>query len=98
MRAVVAVARKLPVFGERVDPLQDAQEDGLWPKKRTLGASERDEFLRAAFRVMGISSIEPERFVFVEECSSNTSLAPLYGWAKKESGLTRKLPAIGRRT
>jgi transposase len=32
---------------------------------------------------MVISSIESERFVFVDECSSNTSLAPLYGWAPK---------------
>ena len=34
-------------------------------EKRTLGASEREEFLRAAFRVLVISSIEPERFVFL---------------------------------
>jgi transposase len=33
--------------------------------------------------VMVISSIDPERLVFVDECSSNTSLAPLYGWARK---------------
>jgi transposase len=32
---------------------------------------------------MVICSMEPERFVFVDECSSNTSLAPLYGWARK---------------
>ena len=32
---------------------------------------------------MVISSIEPERVGLVDECSSNTSLAPLYGWARK---------------
>jgi transposase len=32
---------------------------------------------------MVISSIDSDRFVFVDECSSNTSLAPLYGWARK---------------
>jgi hypothetical protein len=44
----------------------------LAEKKDALGASERDEFLRAAFRVMVMSSIDPERFVFVDECSTNT--------------------------
>jgi transposase len=41
---------------------------------------------------MVISSIEPERFVFVDECSSNTSLAPLYGWARKGERAHQKVP------
>ena len=57
-----------------------------------MGASERDEFLRAAFWVMVISSIEPERFVFVDECSTNTSLAPLYGWAARGERAHQKAP------
>ncbi|MDQ3591128.1 MAG: IS630 family transposase [Actinomycetota bacterium] len=57
-----------------------------------MGASERDEFLRAAFRLMVISSIDAERFVFVDECSSNTSLAPLYGWARKGEQAHQKVP------
>jgi DDE superfamily endonuclease len=61
-------------------------------EKRTLGASEQDEFLRAAFRVMVISSIEPDRFVFVDECSTNTSLAPLYGWARRGERANQKAP------
>jgi hypothetical protein len=32
---------------------------------------------------MVICSIEPDRFVFVDECSSNTSLAPLYGCSRR---------------
>jgi DDE superfamily endonuclease len=32
---------------------------------------------------MVMSTIDSERFVFVDACSSNTSLAPLYGWARK---------------
>ena len=79
-------------LGERIDPIADGAADGLWPKKRTLGASERDEFLRAAFRLMVISSIDAERFVFVDECSSNTSLAPLYGWARKGEQEHQKVP------
>lgn len=39
-----------------------------------------------------ISSIEPERFVFVDECSTNTSLAPLYGWARKGDRAHQKAP------
>jgi DDE superfamily endonuclease len=61
-------------------------------EKRTLGASEQDEFLRAAFRVMVISSIESDRFVFVDECSTNTSLAPLYGWARRGERANQKAP------
>jgi hypothetical protein len=41
---------------------------------------------------MVISSIEPERFVLVDECSSNTSLAPLYGWARKGERAYQKTP------
>jgi DDE superfamily endonuclease len=41
---------------------------------------------------MVISSIEPDRFVFVDECSSNTSLAPLYGWAPKGERAYQKAP------
>ena len=41
---------------------------------------------------MVISSIEPERFVFVDECSTNTSLAPLYGWARKGELSHQRVP------
>jgi transposase len=41
---------------------------------------------------MVISSIEPERFVFVDECSSKTSLAPLYGWAPNGERAHQKAP------
>lgn len=41
---------------------------------------------------MVMFSIDPERFVFVDECSSNTSLAPLYGWARKGERAHQKAP------
>jgi transposase len=53
------------------------------PKKRSVGASERDEWLRAAWRVMLAARIEPERLVFVDEMGTNTSLSPIYAWAPK---------------
>ena len=51
------------------------------PKKRQVGASERDEFLRAAWRALVAGKIDAERLVFVDEMGSNTSLAPLHAWA-----------------
>ena len=44
---------------------------------------ERDEFLRAAWRVMLAERVETERLVFVDEMGTNTALSPLYGWSKK---------------
>jgi transposase len=48
-----------------------------------LGASERDEFLRAAWRVVVSGRLDARRFVFVDECSTNTSLSPIYGWSRR---------------
>ena len=48
-----------------------------------MGAAERDEFLRAAWRAWVIDGIDAERIVFVDEMGSNTSLRPLYAWSRK---------------
>ena len=48
-----------------------------------MGASERDEFLRAAWRILVAGRVESRRFVFVDECSTNTSLTPLYAWSRR---------------
>ena len=48
-----------------------------------MGASERDEFLRAAWRVLVCERVDGRRFVFVDECSTNTSLSPIYGWSRR---------------
>ena len=53
------------------------------PKKRRVGASERDEFLRIAWRVLVARALDQRRLVFVDEMGTNTSLAPLYAWAPK---------------
>ncbi len=55
------------------------------PKKRTLGASERDEWLRAAWRVLvaGEAGIDAKRLVFVDEMGANTSLSPLHAWSRR---------------
>jgi transposase len=44
---------------------------------------ERDEFLRAAWKVMVAQKMEAQRFVFVDEMGTNTSLSGLYAWAPK---------------
>jgi transposase len=48
-----------------------------------VGASERDEFLRAAWCTLVAGKVEGRRFVFVDECSTNTSLTPLYAWSRR---------------
>ena len=54
------------------------------PKKRSVGASERDRWLRAAWRVLVTGQIDAERLVFVDEMGSNTSLFSLYAsWAPR---------------
>jgi DDE superfamily endonuclease len=63
-------------------------------KKRSVGASERDEWLRAAWRtlVAGETGIDAERLVFVDEMGTNTSLAPLYGWSRRGRRAYLKTP------
>jgi transposase len=53
------------------------------PKKRSVGASERDEFLRAAWRSLVAREIHAEQLVFVDEMGANISLAPLYAWSRR---------------
>jgi transposase len=53
------------------------------PKKRSLGAGERDEFLRAAWRALVAGEVDAERLVFVDEMGTNVSLSPLYAWSPK---------------
>ena len=54
------------------------------PKKRSLGAKERDEFLRAAWRAMVAGGVvDAERLVFVDEMGTNVSLCPLDAWSRK---------------
>jgi DDE superfamily endonuclease len=57
-----------------------------------VGASERDEWLRAAWRVMVIEEIDSRRLVFVDEMGTNTSLAPIYGWSRRGQRARLKVP------
>ena len=44
---------------------------------------ERDEWLRAAWRVTVAEEIDARSLVFVDEMGTNISLSPLYAWAPK---------------
>src|SRR5215212_1427735 len=64
-------------------------------KKGGRSAQERDESSRAAWRVMVVGMLDPGRPVFVDECGTHTSVAPLYGYCPKGERL--KLP-VARKT
>lgn len=57
-----------------------------------MGASERDEFLRVAWRTLVASEIDAGRLVFVDEMGSNTALSPLYAWSRKGERAYAKAP------
>ena len=48
-----------------------------------MGASERDEWLKAAWRTLVDEGLDADRLVFVDEMGANTSLAPLYAWSRR---------------
>jgi transposase len=52
-------------------------------KKRSVGAAERDEWLRAAWRVTLAQHIDPKRLVFVDEMGAHTSLSRIYAYSPK---------------
>ena len=62
------------------------------PKKRSVGASERDEFLRAAWRALVAGEIDAGRLVCVDEMGSNTSLASLYAWSRRGERALARVP------
>jgi DDE superfamily endonuclease len=57
-----------------------------------VGASERDEWLRAAWKAMIANKLDARRLVFVDEMGTNTSLAPIYAWAPKGQRAYSKVP------
>jgi transposase len=61
----------------------------LQPK--TLGAAERDEEARSAWRER-IVRLDPERLVFVDECGTNVGLVPLRARAPKGERAYGKAP------
>jgi transposase len=56
-----------------------------------MGARERDEFLRAAWRAM-LSELDARELVFVDEMGSHTSLVPLYAYSPRGCRAHVKVP------
>ena len=55
--------------------------------------------MRAAWRATVAEEIAPERLVFVDECGTHTSMAPIYGYAPKgERGCALGCRESGART
>ena len=48
--------------------------------------------MRAAWKMTVAATVEPERLVFVDECGTHTSLAPIYGYAPKGERLRLSVP------
>lgn len=54
----------------------------LDPQKKTLGAIERDEQARAAYREQ-VAQQHADAYVIIDECGSNINLTPIYARAPK---------------
>ena len=57
-----------------------------------MGATERDEWLRAAWRTLVAAELDADRLVFVEEMGANTSLFPLYAWSRRGERALASVP------
>ena len=57
-----------------------------------MAAGERDEFLRAAWRLLFARAVGFERMVFVDEMGANVSLCSLYAWSRRGERAHAKVP------
>ena len=57
-----------------------------------MGASERDEWLRAAWRALVTGALDADRLVFVDEMGTNTSLTSLYAWSRRGERALASVP------
>ena len=86
-------------FGEPLDDVPRHSSGRFDAQKGGPSATERDEFLRAAWRVMVAQEVDPKRLVFVDEMGAHTSLAPLYGYSPRgERVACRRFRVIVART
>jgi hypothetical protein len=76
-KGTVRVSRLRRGESERGEDLPGDKAPLAQPKKRSKGATERDEFLRVLWRTE-VGRVDPKRLVFVDEMGTHTSLAPLY--------------------
>src|SRR3982751_5917124 len=77
---------------EPLDHVPLHSSDRFHAQKGGTSATERDEFLRAAWRVLVAAEVEPGRLVFVAEMGLHTSLASLYGYSPRGKRVHLKVP------
>ena len=58
------------------------RKGGWTRKKKTLGATERDEEARAAWREQ-CQGLDATKLVVIDECGTHIGLTPLYAWAPR---------------
>src|SRR5215217_7441995 len=80
------------IEGEQIYSLPRSQTDRVHQKKRAVGASERNEWLRAAWKVTVAGVLDPRRLVFVDECGTHVSLARIYGYSARGERVRLKVP------
>src|SRR5215211_508318 len=79
-------------LGGSLDDLTRHSPAWIKQEKGGRSATERDEFQRAAWRVMVAAAVESERLLFVDECGVHTSLAPIYGYAPRDERIHLPVP------
>jgi hypothetical protein len=68
--------------GEQHDDGACDQANGMDEKKKTMGATERNQEARAAWREQ-LKQLDARKLVVIDECGSNIALTPLYARAPK---------------
>jgi transposase len=76
------VAGGVRLRGEHADDESGVDPADLDPEKKSLGASERDEAERAAWRDE-VGAIQREDLVFLDETGSHLGYTPTYAWAPR---------------
>ena len=57
-----------------------------------MSATERDEWLRAAWRITVAGAVDPRKLVFVDEMGTNISLSPMYAYSLRGRRAHAKVP------
>ncbi len=63
----------------------------LYPKKKTVAASEQNQQDRSAWGVQA-GQFDARRLIFLDECGSTIALSPRYGWALKGQRTSGSVP------
>jgi hypothetical protein len=85
------VGKKAWDQSESIDDGPSDPAGGLYAKKKTLGASERNQEARTAWQEQR-KYLDAQKLVVIDECGSHISLTPLYARAPKGSRVYGSVP------